>query len=142
MQNAKISQPIRKRVRVQRGRRTEITNLPFPAGSEIDVIITAAQARTSKKSVESIYDHTAAGPAVARRAVFDTDILISGYLWKGPPRQAIEKVRDKECNLLVSKETIAELIRVLAYRKFGLSPEEIQPIIEDLLIPVRRFLQL
>jgi putative PIN family toxin of toxin-antitoxin system len=69
---------------------------------------------------------------VARRAVFDTNILISGYLWKGPPRQAIEKVRDKEWTLLVSKDTIAELIRVLAYRKFGLSPEEIQPIIEDL----------
>jgi hypothetical protein len=60
MQNAKISQPIRKRVTVQRGRRVEITNLPFPAGSEIDVIITAAQARTSKRSGESIYDHTAA----------------------------------------------------------------------------------
>ena len=70
---------------------------------------------------------------MARRAVFDTNILISGYLWKGPPRQAIEKVRDKEWTLLVSKDTVAELIRVLAYRKFGLSPEEIQPIIEDLL---------
>jgi putative PIN family toxin of toxin-antitoxin system len=70
---------------------------------------------------------------VARRAVFDTNILISGYLWKGQPRQAIEKVRDKEWTLLVSKDTIAELIRVLAYRKFGLSPEEIQPIVEDLL---------
>ena len=70
---------------------------------------------------------------MARRAVFDTNILISGYLWKGQPRQAIEKVRDKEWTLLVSKDTIAELIRVLAYRKFGLSPEEIQPIVEDLL---------
>ena len=69
---------------------------------------------------------------MARRVVFDTNILISGYLWKGPPRQAIEKVRDKEWTLLVSKDTIAELIRVLAYRKFGLSPDEIQPIIEDL----------
>ena len=69
---------------------------------------------------------------MARRAVFDTNILISGYLWKGPPRQAIEKVRDKEWTLLVSKDTVAELIRVLAYRKFGLSPQEIQPIIEDL----------
>jgi putative PIN family toxin of toxin-antitoxin system len=70
---------------------------------------------------------------VASRVVFDTNILISGYLWKGPPRQAIEKVRDKEWTLLVSKDTIAELIRVLAYRKFGLAPEEIQPIVEDLI---------
>jgi len=69
---------------------------------------------------------------VARRVVFDTNILISGYLWKGPPRQAIEKVSDKEWTLLISKETTDELIRVLAYRKFSLSPEEIQPIVEDL----------
>ena len=64
MQYAKISQPIRKRVKVQRGRRAEITNLPFPAGSEIDVIVVGAEARTSKKIGESIYDHTA---AVVRR---------------------------------------------------------------------------
>jgi putative PIN family toxin of toxin-antitoxin system len=69
---------------------------------------------------------------VARRVVLDTNILISGYLWKGPPRQAIEKVRDKEWSLLISKETTDEPIRVLAYRKFSLSPEEIQPIVEDL----------
>lgn len=60
MQNARVSQSIRKRVKVQRGRRAEITNLPFPAGSEIDVIITAAPARASKKRAESIYEHTAA----------------------------------------------------------------------------------
>ncbi|MSP40858.1 MAG: putative toxin-antitoxin system toxin component, PIN family [Deltaproteobacteria bacterium] len=70
---------------------------------------------------------------MARRVVLDTNILISGYLWKGLPRQAIEKVRHKEWTLLVSKDTVAELIRVLAYRKFGLSPEEIHPIVEDLL---------
>jgi len=64
MQNPKVSQPIRKRVRVQSGRRAEITNLPFPAGSEIGVIVTAAEARTNKKSAASIYDHTA---AVVRR---------------------------------------------------------------------------
>lgn len=64
MQNAKASQPIRQRVKVQRGRRAEITSLSFPAGSEIDVIVTAAQARTSKKSSESICDRTA---AVVRR---------------------------------------------------------------------------
>jgi len=44
---------------VQRGRRAEITNLPFPAGSEIDVIVTAAPARKSKKIAASVYDHTA-----------------------------------------------------------------------------------
>ena len=70
---------------------------------------------------------------MARRVISDTNILISGYLWKGPPHQAIEKVRDKEWTLLVSKDTIAELIRVLAYDKFGLTAIEIQPIIKDLI---------
>lgn len=34
--------------------------------------------------------------------------------------------------LLVSEDTIGELIRVLAYNKFGLKPDEIAPIIDDL----------
>jgi len=67
MQNPRISRPVRKRVRVQRGRRAEITNLPFPAGSEIDVIVTAAETRTKKKRAASIYDHTAA--VVRRRRI-------------------------------------------------------------------------
>ena len=33
---------------------------------------------------------------------------------------------------MVSKDAIDELIRVLAYSKFGLKPEEIEPIIHDL----------
>jgi putative PIN family toxin of toxin-antitoxin system len=69
---------------------------------------------------------------VARRVVFDTNVLISGYLWKGPPRRAIEKVRSGEWTLIVSKDTIDELIRVLGYNKFGLKPEEIEPIVRDL----------
>jgi len=64
MQNVKVSQPIRKRVKVQRGRRAEITNLPFPAGSEVDVIVMAATNRKNKKITESVYDHT---EAIVRR---------------------------------------------------------------------------
>ena len=51
----------------------------------------------------------------SRKVVFDTNILISGYLWKGSPRRAIDKVRRGEWIHLVSEETIEELIRVLAY---------------------------
>jgi len=69
----------------------------------------------------------------SRKVVFDTNILISGYLWKGSPRRAIDKVRCGEWIHLVSEETIEELIRVLAYAKFGLKPEEIEPIIRDLM---------
>lgn len=69
----------------------------------------------------------------SRKAVFDTNVLISGYLWKGLPRRAIDKFRRGEWIHLVSEETVEELIRVLAYAKFGLKPAEIEPIIRDLM---------
>lgn len=59
---------------------------------------------------------------MARRVVFDTNVLVSGYLWKGSARQAMETVRKQKWTLLVSKETIDERIRVLAYSKVGLAP--------------------
>ena len=64
--------------------------------------------------------------------MFDTNVLISGYLWKGLARRALEKVRSREWALLISNDAIDELIRVLAYDKFGLKPEEIGPIVRDL----------
>ena len=64
--------------------------------------------------------------------MFDTNVLISGYLWKGLARRALERVRSGNWTLLVSKDAIDELIRVLAYNKFGLKPEEIEPLINDL----------
>lgn len=69
----------------------------------------------------------------SRRAVFDTNILVSAYLWKGVGRQALEKVRTAEWKHLVSKNTIDELVRVLAYSKFNLTAAEIDPIVCDLL---------
>lgn len=64
--------------------------------------------------------------------MFDTNVLVSGYLWNGLARRALERVRSGDWTLLVSKDAIDELIRVLAYNKFGLKPEEIEPIIHDL----------
>ena len=68
----------------------------------------------------------------SRRVVFDTNVLISGYLWKGLARRALDKVRRGEWIHLVSQETVEERIRVLAYDKFGLKPEEMEPIVGDL----------
>lgn len=69
---------------------------------------------------------------MAKRVVFDTNVLVSGYLWQGLPRRALERIRSDDWTLLVSKDAIDELIRVLAYNKFGLNSEEIEPIIFDL----------
>ena len=69
---------------------------------------------------------------MTKRVVFDTNLLISGYLWGGIPRKALEKTRTKEWILVISNESIKELIRVLSYSKFALTTSEIQPIITDL----------
>ena len=63
--------------------------------------------------------------------VFDTNILISGYLWTGKPRQAIRAVKSEAFRLLYCKESIDELIRVLSI-KFGLDSEEIFRIVSDI----------
>lgn len=65
------------------------------------------------------------------KLVFDTNILISGYLWNGRPRQAIRVVKTKGFTLLYCKKSIDELIRVLSI-KFGLDSEEIFRIVVDL----------
>jgi uncharacterized protein len=71
--------------------------------------------------------------APIRRAVFDTNVLISAYLWPGTPRHALEIVRSGRCTLVSADAAVEEFVRVLGYRKFGLLPEEIAPLVHDLL---------
>lgn len=52
------------------------------------------------------------------RAVFDTNILISAYLWGGTPRRALELVRAGHVDLVSATEAIEEFVRVLGYPKF------------------------
>lgn len=67
------------------------------------------------------------------KVVFDTNVLISAYFFGGQPRVALDLAKDGKVILLQSTETIAEFIRVLGYQKFGLSADEIKPLVEDLL---------
>ena len=62
--------------------------------------------------------------------VFDTNVLISGYLWRGKPRQAIRLVKTSNFTLLHCKESLDEFIRVLS-TKFKLDASEIYEIILD-----------
>lgn len=68
-----------------------------------------------------------------QRAVFDTNILISAYLWTGIPRKALEIIRSRRCALLSAMPAVEEFVRVLGYEKFGLRAEEITPFVDDLL---------
>lgn len=63
--------------------------------------------------------------------VLDTNILISGYLWTGKPRQAIRVIKSGGFRLLYCKESVDELIRVLSI-KFGLDSVEIFRIVSDI----------
>ena len=58
MERAKVLQAIRKKVKVQRGSRAEITNLPFETGSEVEVIVVGSEPKRGLGPGESIYDYT------------------------------------------------------------------------------------
>ena len=67
-----------------------------------------------------------------RRIVFDTNVTISALFWKGHPRTIYDLAKEGKVILLSSTKMEAELIRVLAYSKFGLTPAEILPIVKHL----------
>ena len=68
-----------------------------------------------------------------RRVVFDTNVLISPYLWPGIPRTALDMARSGRIIPVSAQTAIEEFVRVLGYRKFRLSPEEIAPLVDDLM---------
>ena len=67
---------------------------------------------------------------MSRNIVVDTNVLISAYLWKGTPRQALKLIQTSY-NLLFSLQTLDELVRVLSV-KFSIEISEIYGIIADI----------
>ncbi|NUQ43277.1 MAG: putative toxin-antitoxin system toxin component, PIN family [Calditrichaceae bacterium] len=65
------------------------------------------------------------------RIVLDTTTVISALFWKGNPRKILDGVRSAQYQLLSSSDIEKELVRVLSYPKFGLTPIEILPIINE-----------
>lgn len=61
----------------------------------------------------------------------DTNILISATFWYGASYRIIEKIENKEINLILSKEIIEEFISVLNY-------DEIQNKIKDKNLEMKR----
>ncbi len=66
------------------------------------------------------------------RIVIDTNLWISGLLWKGQPWELLRLAEAGEVELCVAPAMIEELAQVLAYEKFrsrlkqlGLSPAEL-----------------
>jgi putative PIN family toxin of toxin-antitoxin system len=52
------------------------------------------------------------------RAVIDTNVLLSGLLWFGPPHRLIELVRDGTLTLIASPALLAEFSEVISRPKF------------------------
>jgi uncharacterized protein len=52
------------------------------------------------------------------RAVLDTNVLLSGLLWRGNPHALLERVRDGTLTLISSPALLAELAEVIERPKF------------------------
>jgi len=65
-------------------------------------------------------------------SVIDTNVVISGLLWDGPPNQLLKWARDGIIRIFACEETITELKNVIEYKKFakrlsiiGSTPDEV-----------------
>lgn len=53
------------------------------------------------------------------RIVADTNTVLSGLLWRGPPRRLLELARERKVSLCTSLTLLAELAEVIARDKFA-----------------------
>ncbi len=60
-----------------------------------------------------------------KRVVIDTNVLVSGLLFGGPPGKLVTQWKSGKIQPLCSKEMVEEYLRVLAYPKFQLTESDI-----------------
>lgn len=65
------------------------------------------------------------GALEVTRVVLDTNVLVSGLLFGGTPGKLLGLWKAGRIRQVMSRETVDELLRVLAYPRFGLTVEEI-----------------
>ena len=58
------------------------------------------------------------------KVTIDTNILVSGFGWKGNPHRVLDMVVRGEIELFTSREQFEELSRVLDYPKFEFSDKQ------------------
>jgi putative PIN family toxin of toxin-antitoxin system len=69
------------------------------------------------------------------RAVLDTNVLISALLFEGLPSRLVPAWRSSSFRPALSPSILAEYLRVLAYPKFHLTPDDIQGLLEEEILP-------
>ncbi len=78
------------------------------------------------------------------RIICDTNVLVSGVLFGGPPRSILKKAARGELELCTSPELLDEAERVLRRPKFCLTPQQVSAILSlfrdtfELVHPSRR----
>ncbi|MFH1376308.1 MAG: putative toxin-antitoxin system toxin component, PIN family [Candidatus Woesearchaeota archaeon] len=68
-----------------------------------------------------------------KKVVLDTNILISALGWNGKPRQIFQKCIEGDLELIISKEQLKELNKVMNYPKFKFSDEQKETFISIIL---------
>ena len=58
------------------------------------------------------------GSAQPLRLVLDTNVVVAGLLWNGPPRRLLQAAIDGEVDLFSSAVLLGELANTLGYTKF------------------------
>ena len=76
-------------------------------------------------------------PGGGVRAVIDTNVLLSGLLWHGPPHALIGQVRSGALTLVSSPALIAELAEVITRAQFHTTLARSQTEPEQMLTEVR-----
>ena len=71
------------------------------------------------------------------RAVLDTNVLLAGLLWSGPPNALLAHVRSGELTFISSPELLAELAEVLARPKFDTIIDRSNSSRDQMLLQVR-----
>ena len=69
------------------------------------------------------------------RLVLDTNVVISGLLFGGPPGRLLERLWAGRFRLVLSAAILSEYSRALAYPRFGLRPGEVRKLVDGLLRP-------
>ena len=67
--------------------------------------------------------------------VCDTNVVISALLWDGPTSAIHRAWVEGICSLTLDETILAEYRRVLSYPKFGLSPADVNFLLENEVIP-------
>ena len=75
------------------------------------------------------------------RAVIDTNVLISGLLWRGQPQVLLEQVRAGNLTMVSSPVLLAELADVIGRAKFDVILARSNTARDGALAEIRRFAQ-